>query len=166
MGRKHNWLRQYILLFPAACLIVLNMISGCQLPAKGPATPQQLDQSGNVPGTNPVQGLDSTATENLKQVEGRLLDQADAFMKRGEVEQALQTVARAISCCEGQYTGRAANILGAASSEMSARETEIQRLRNTVRAHTGTIQLLKEQISRLKAVDLELVQPETTGEVP
>jgi hypothetical protein len=156
MGRKHNRLRQYILLFPAACLIVLNMISGCQLPAKGPAPPQQLDQSGNVPGT----------TENLKQLEGRLLDQADAFMKRGEVEQALQAVARAISCCEGQYPGRAADILGAASSEMSARETEIQRLGNTVRSQAGTIQLLKEQIARLKAVDLELVQPEAQGEVP
>lgn len=166
MGRKHERLRQHILLFPAACLIVLNMISGCQLPAKGPEPSQQLDQSGNVSGTMSVQGQDSTATENQQQLAGQLLDQADAFMKRGEVDQALQAVAEAISCCEGQYPGRAAEIIGAASSEMSARGTEIQRLRNTVRVQTGTIQLLKEQIAQLKAVDLELVQPESTGEVP
>lgn len=166
MGRKHKRLWQYILLFPAACLIVLHMISGCQLTAKGPEPPQRLDQSGNVSVIRPVQGQDTSATENRQQLEGRLLDQADAFMKRGEVDQALQAVAEAISCCEGQYPGRTADIIGAASSEMSARETEIQRLRNTVRAQAGTIQLLKEQIARLKAVDLELVPPEPTGEVP
>jgi len=119
-----------------------------------------------VPGTRAVQGQDTAVAENLKELEDKLLDQADAFMKRGEVEQALQAVAKAISCCEGQYPGRAADIIGAASTEMSARETEIQRLRNTVGAQTGTIQLLKEQIAQLKAVDLELVQPGTTGEVP
>lgn len=166
MGRKHKRLWQHILLFPAACLIVLNMISGCQLPAKGPEPLQRLDQSGNVSETKPIQDQDTTATANLQQVEGRLLDQADAFMKRGEVDQALQVVAKAISCCEGQYPGRAADIIGAASSEVSARGTEMQRLRNTVRTQTSTIQLLKEQIAQLKAVDLELVQPGTTGEVP
>lgn len=164
MGRKHKRLWQYILLFPAACLIVLHMISGCQLPAKGPEPPPRLDQSGNVPGTRPVQSQD--ATEKLELPEGRLLDQAEAFMKRGEIVQALRAVAEAMSDCEGQYPGRAADIIGAASSEMSVRETEMQRLRNTVRAQAGTIQLLKEQIARLKAVDLELVPPEPTGEVP
>lgn len=44
--------------------------------------------------------------------------------------------------------------------ELSAREAEIRKLRNTIRARTDRIQSLNRQLEQLKAVDLELVQPE------
>jgi hypothetical protein len=54
----------------------------------------------------------------------------------------------------------------AALSELSAKEIEIQRLKETIHSQEETIQTLKQQITQMKAVDLELVQPEPAGEVP
>jgi hypothetical protein len=51
-------------------------------------------------------------------------------------------------------------------SEMPDQETEIQKLKETIRSQEEIIQTLKKQLAELKAVDLELVQPEPAVEAP
>ncbi len=45
-------------------------------------------------------------------------------------------------------------------SELTDKKAKIQELKNALRSQTATIQTLRKQIEQLKAVDLELVQPE------
>jgi predicted RNase H-like nuclease (RuvC/YqgF family) len=49
---------------------------------------------------------------------------------------------------------------------MPDQETEIQKLKETIRSQEEIIQTLKKQLAELKAVDLELVQPEPAVEAP
>ncbi len=51
-------------------------------------------------------------------------------------------------------------------SELTDKKAKIQELRNVLRSQNVTIQTLRRQIEQLKAVDLELVQPDTAVEVP
>lgn len=107
MGRKQKRLWKYILLFPAACLILLHAITGCQLSVENPDLRPRQDQQGEL--SEISAGLDTTS--ELDQLETQLLDQADASMKDGEVVQALQSVADAISCCKGHSSDRALDII-------------------------------------------------------
>ncbi|MGB3211667.1 MAG: hypothetical protein WBB19_13270 [Desulforhopalus sp.] len=54
----------------------------------------------------------------------------------------------------------------AAVSEIMGKETEVQRLRDTIRSQERKIKTLEEQIAQLIAVDLEPVQSESAVEVP
>jgi hypothetical protein len=51
-------------------------------------------------------------------------------------------------------------------SEMPTQETGIQKLKETIRSQEKIIRTLKKQLAQLKAVDLELVQPEPAVEAP
>jgi hypothetical protein len=106
MGRKQKKLWQHILLFPASCLIILNVIIGCQVPVEPPGLPQQQIEAGKLPETRSK----DTAT-NLDRLEAQLLNQADESIKNGEIIEALQLVAQAISCCKGQLSGRTSNTI-------------------------------------------------------
>ncbi|MCP4340472.1 MAG: hypothetical protein GY799_16680 [Desulfobulbaceae bacterium] len=202
MGRKQKRLWKYILLFPAACLILVNMIVGCQMSVEHPDLSGRQDPPGDLLGTT----LAKDTAANLALLEALILDQADASLENGEIAEALEYVALAISCCNEQYSGRALEIVGmslvhpnyrldnyghadnclrrceaatpssgdgaitacwvTALSELLAKETENQTLRDTIGSQKRRIQTLKKQISQLKAVDLELVQPESAIEVP
>jgi hypothetical protein len=167
-----------------------------------PDLPQQQNEAGKLPESLP--GKDPAA--NFNRLEAQLLNQADESIENGEIAEALQLVAQAISCCKGQLSGRALNTIRiilahpqyrlaerdhavsclrqleatlpksgyspaagcwlTGLSGMLTKETKIQKLNNTIRSQAETIQTLKKQIAELKAVDLELVQPETAVEVP
>jgi hypothetical protein len=49
---------------------------------------------------------------------------------------------------------------------MPDQETEILKLKETIRSQEEIIRTLKKQLAQLKAVDLELVQPEPAVEAP
>jgi hypothetical protein len=202
MGRKQKRSWQYILLFPAVCLIVLNMISGCRPRING----QDLPSLPVHTAVADVAPPDQENTAILRKAEERLLDQADALLKSGKVGEALTSLAKAISCCTGHPSQRASDLIAlalahpryradipdhmdgclqpllaalpmtdcgqttgcllAALNEMSAQEIEIEKLKKKIRSQVETITTLKEQITRMKAVDLEFVRPEPAAEVP
>jgi hypothetical protein len=202
MGRKQQKLWQYILLFPASCLTILIVITGCQVSVKHPGVSQQYE-----PDQLPETRSDMDIVTNPGMLETRLLDQADESIKNGEIVKALQSVSEAISCCSQGYISnrtlvtlqniqahpdyRLGNHDHAVSclrkleatfpgygynpttgcrqiglSEMPDQETEIQKLKETIRSQEEIIQTLKKQLAELKAVDLELVQPEPAVEAP
>ena len=196
MGRKQKRSWQYILLFPAACIIILNVLGGCRPTIPSPELPPFQDQPDQFPETPSNQ----ESAVSLKALENRFLDQAEASLKRGNASESLYFVAEAISCCNGEFSDRALTIIRAALahpslrlknpvqatgclqsleaavrgagygpvagcwlatlSELSARDAEIKKQRITIRTQTDIIEALKKQIEKLKAVDLELVQPE------
>jgi hypothetical protein len=202
MGRKQKKFWQYILLFPASCLIVLIAITGCQVSVEHPGVSQQHEPD-QLPKTR--SGRDIVTNPGTQ--EARLLDQADESIKNGEIVKALQSVSEAISCCsKGHISDRTLATLQniqahpdyklrnhdhAVSclrkleatfprygydpttgcrqiglSEMPTQETEIQNLKETTRSQEKIIRTLKKQLAQLKAVDLELVQPEPAVEAP
>ncbi len=107
MGRKQKKLWKHILLFPASCLILVNVITGCQQSIEHPDLSVRQGQSSELSGTLPAQD----STTELAKMEDQLLDQADALMKSGEISGALQAVAESMFCCEGRFSGRAIEII-------------------------------------------------------
>jgi hypothetical protein len=194
MGRKQKKLWQHILLFPASCLIILNVIIGCQGLLERSGFPQRQNEAGK-----------DTAI-NLDRLEAQLLNQADESIKNGEIIEALQLATQSISCCRGQLSDRTLNTVRTilahpeyrldnqdqalsclrqleatfpepgnsqttgcwltGLSELLTKETKIKKMKNTIKSQAETIQTLEKQIEQLKAVDLEPVQPETAVKVP
>ncbi len=113
MGRKQKKLWKHILLFPAICLIVLNVIIGCRQSVERPDLSVQQAQPDTLP---KIPSGQEHATK-LDRLEVQLLDQADASMKNGEVVHALQSVAESISCCEGHFSARAFGIIETALAQ-------------------------------------------------
>ena len=116
MGRKQKRLWKYILFFPVACLTLLIIISGCQLSLENANFPPQEKHSGqskNSQGHYTVSKMDK--------LENQLLDQADASLKDGKLSLALQSVAKAVSCCNGHSSDRALNIIGRVLAHRNSR---------------------------------------------
>lgn len=202
MGRKQKRLWKYILFFPAVCLIILNILTGCQLSVDNSDLLPQHDNQGDLSNISLVK--DAPSKQDI--LENQLLDQAEASLKGGKLAPALRFVAQAISCCDGHSSDRALNIIErvlthpengcndynhcmdclkqleaafpksgygsttgcwlVALSEMLDTKNENRVLRNIVGKQKRKIQRLESQLSQLKAVDLELVQPESALEVP
>jgi hypothetical protein len=70
---------------------------------------------------------------------------------------------RLTAAAKGAGYGPVAGCWVASLQELSARDAEIRKQRSTIRARTEMIETLNRQIEQLKAVDLELVQPEQTA---
>jgi hypothetical protein len=185
MGGKQGGPRQRILLFPAACLILLIGITGCR---------------------TVVEPLEPGMDDRLDRQEDQLLDLAESLLQKGDYAGAVDVVDQAISCCTGRFAERALHILGnalaapdnpmgehspsircfkrleisssdsvpgpaarcwvAALNEVLANEAEIRKSKKTIQDQMRRIRELERQIEQLKAVDLEPETPKTGGMVP
>jgi len=137
MGRKPKRKRQHILLFLAAGLILLMVVAGCRqtversgLPAKHAqpnappaktgevhnAAPQRSDlpdMAGGAPSTSPPPG----GLSPLARTESQLLDRAQNLLQKGDSTAALETIDKAITCCNGHFADRALHILNDAMAQ-------------------------------------------------
>jgi hypothetical protein len=107
MGGKRKRQRQYILLFPAACLLLL-MMAGCGPLIEPHALPDRKDQSSPVP----VDSEKEAPSARHGQPEAQhLLDQAEVFLEKGKPANALAVIEKVIVCCEGQFPERTLRIM-------------------------------------------------------
>jgi len=126
MGGKRKRPRQYILLFPAACLMLLVTAVGCRMAIERPAFPDHPgpgakapsektpsstpDEPGDLPQPS-VQPLEPSPTTHLARLETQFLDRAAILLQKGQTEEALASVGKALTCCEGRFSDRALQIL-------------------------------------------------------
>lgn len=96
MGGKRKRRRQYVLLFAAVCLTFSLLMTGCRS-ALEPVIP------------DPYTPIDRQ--------EARMLDQAASYLQQGNPDAAVQSVKKAIACCNGRFGDRALHLLVTAMTD-------------------------------------------------
>jgi hypothetical protein len=131
MGGKPERQRQHILLFSAACLILLMMAGGCRSAGGEPLRfPEKESRSAdttaktiepeNALAQEPDQSWMSgriapptaqNAPTPLDRLESQWLDRAATAMQGGNSANALASIDKAVTCCNGRFADRAVRLL-------------------------------------------------------